>query len=158
MSKAYNLKVIKHALNEQGFRLNASCPVCDNEATHKDYDRNDGGCINNYFRTDCGHCGHHICNDEFCVTCEAIYHQSEQYALEQKHEINNRFSDLLTAINENSLNLSPVLITATKAYMHRYLNEIGCFSNPKNDFKKTIMSVLSVRFKHGLDLKIKTAA
>ncbi|WP_063664405.1 hypothetical protein [Aliivibrio fischeri] len=145
MSKAYNLEVIKHVLQPNDFCLSKSCPTCARKATRTEYDRNDGGCINSYFRTDCGHCGHHNCNDEFCITCEVLYSQSEQYKEEQQYVKSEQFDVLLEKIKTSHKTASPVLITNVKIYMHRYLDDLTNVCDPITKFKNAITSILIQR-------------
>lgn len=63
----------ENVLNLEGHKHTTDCPECGATAIEKDYDRNDGGCINSYSSINCTVCDYHDCDDDSCGTCEAAF-------------------------------------------------------------------------------------
>lgn len=76
----YNQFLMENVFNHGTFD-SIECPECGAPANYKDYDRNDGGCINSYYSTTCTVCDYHNCNDDFCSICasEGLSEKQMQY-------------------------------------------------------------------------------
>ena len=55
----YSDMVRKYVMSGESSTM-IECPSCKNkEAVRTDYDRNDGGCLNDYVRISCSQCGYY---------------------------------------------------------------------------------------------------
>ncbi|MDC5870253.1 hypothetical protein OPW39_15705 [Vibrio europaeus] len=138
----YNQMVIENVLQGDDFVMEVQCPECGKPASSKQYDRNDGGCINAYSRTDCSHCGYHDCDDDNCGTCEASMEQSYAY-----NEAYGQY-DLMLEFNfedaDPSKPVSPVEITYAKLYFVNKVKAV-CGSDCDHLFNKYVQSYLMNR-------------
>lgn len=156
----YNQFVLENVLNANGFSNEIECPNCGKPAISKEYERVEGACINAYERIDCGHCGHHECDDEFCRTCEAA--MAVQYAY---NEAMGTFIMMLDfAFDDASLDLSkpvsPVQISSLKLYFIKKVVPT-CGSDCNHLFMEYVKIYLRKRadwkFDQMLTLKIESA-
>lgn len=138
----YNQLVIENVLEGSGFVMEVKCPSCGKQASENHYDRNDGGCINSYFRIDCLHCNHHECDDDFCNVCEASLESLHAYS-----EAYGKYDLMLEFIFDESNVVkprSPVEITNAKLY---FINEVKavCGSDCDHLFNKYVQFYLERR-------------
>ncbi|HAS8195725.1 TPA: hypothetical protein I7682_17745 [Vibrio vulnificus] len=72
MTNEYNQFILDEVFNH-GVVDYVNCPECGLLAKSKDYDRNDGGCLNSYHSVTCTTCNYHYCNDDWCDHCSSSY-------------------------------------------------------------------------------------
>ncbi|MBY8168183.1 hypothetical protein KW507_16025 [Vibrio fluvialis] len=157
----YNQMVIENVLNGDDFIMKVECPQCGNEATLRQYDRNDDGCINAYERTDCTHCNDHECDDDSCSICEAAAEVSYAY-----NKAKGEYYMLLDMSFESfedtdfSKPVSPVEITNLKLYFLKEVKPI-CGDDCDHFFADSVKQYLRDRadwnFKQMLNSKIELA-
>ncbi|EGR2026356.1 hypothetical protein DYB89_14855 [Vibrio cholerae] len=156
----YSEFTLENAVDLKGFFMQIDCPICKKETRERQFDRVEGGSVNQHFSIDCKHCGHHECDLEFCSTCEAESNHY-QHLMEMVFDadmlleecVNNLEMGLKSQLKGGVITQLKILITHARSNVSWYNDNFlkrGGMSHVKRQ-------LLDAKFNRNLALKIALA-